>query len=174
MHDQKDFQFEVKAVTEEGVFSGLAASYNSIDQGDDLIEPGAFTKTLRQDGNTRPLLWQHASDKPIGSITLTDSPEGLRCTGKLLMQIDDAKKAYVLLKNKIVKGLSIGFQSVSDGYVGAVRHLKEIRLFEVSLVTFPMDQNAIVEAVKHRDGSDGEALAIIASIRRDVRRLTTI
>ena len=119
------------------------------------------------------MLWQHASDKPIGSITLTDSPEGLRCSGRLLLAVDDARKAYALMKAGIVKGLSIGYQSVDATYRGAVRVLKEIKLFEVSLVTFPMNDAAIVTAVKDRAGSDGEALAIIASIRRDVQRLTS-
>jgi hypothetical protein len=174
MHDQKDFRFEIKAVDEQGVFTGLAAAYGNVDDGDDLIEAGAFTKTLKEEGNTRPLLWQHKADVPIGSIALIDSPEGLRCTGKLLLQIDDAKKAYVLMKAKIVKGLSIGFQSVRDNFVGQVRHLKEIKLFEVSLVTLPMNQLAVVEAVKHRArDEEGEAMAIIALIRRDVARLTS-
>ena len=173
MHDQKDFRFEIKGVDAEGIFTGLAASYDTVDSGDDLIERGAFTKTLRQEGNVRPLLWQHKAEAPVGEITLTDSPEGLRCTGKLLLAVDDARKAYALMKAGIVKGLSIGYQSVDATYRGAVRVLKEIKLFEVSLVTFPMNDLAIVEAVKHRAGSDGEALRLIQEIRRDVARLTS-
>ncbi len=172
MHDQKDFKFEIKAVDGEGIFSGLAASYDTVDAGDDLIERGAFTKTLKDQGDTRPLLWQHANDKPIGTISLTDTPEGLRCSGKLLLAVDDARKAYALMKAGIVKGLSIGYQSVDATYRGAVRVLKEIKLFEVSLVTFPMNDAAIVTAVKDRAGNEDAALRLIAEMRSDVRRLT--
>jgi HK97 family phage prohead protease len=170
---QKDFRFEIKSVDEQGVFTGLASTYGNVDDGGDVVEPGAFAKDLRTAGNVRPLLWQHEAAEPIGTVTLTDTATGLACAGKLLLDLPTARKAYVLLKHRVIKGLSIGFQSVNDVYRDGARHLKEVKLFEISVVTLAMNQLATVEAVKRRDGDDGEALAIIASIRRDVQRLTS-
>ena len=73
---------------------------------------------------------------PIGKLLLQDGPDALRVTGQLLMDLPDAQKAYLLIKAKIVKGLSIGFDTIKDAMDGAVRRLKELRLYEGSIVTF--------------------------------------
>jgi hypothetical protein len=140
----------IKDVSSDGSFEGSLAVYNNVDLGGDLIEPGAFTKTIREHGNEVPLLWQHKSDKPIGMLTLTDGPDALNVKGQLLMDLPEAKNAYLLIKAKIVKGLSIGFDTVKDAVDGTVRHLKEIRLWEGSIVTFPMNEQALITSVKAR------------------------
>ena len=96
------------------------------------------------------MLWQHKTDEPIGMLTLTDGPDALNVKGQLLMELPEAKNAYLLIKARIVKGLSIGFDTVKDAVDGAVRHLKEIRLWEGSIVTFPMNEKALITSVKAR------------------------
>jgi uncharacterized protein len=142
----KGFSFELKHLSAEGEFSGLASVYNVEDLGGDVVEAGAFSKTLSDSGRDRPLLWEH--DRPIGMCQLTDTAGALALTGKLSMGLQCAKDAYILLKDGIVKGLSIGFQTVRDEMVGNVRHLKELKLWEVSLVTFPMLPVAQVTSYK--------------------------
>ena len=51
-------------VAPDGSFAGSLAVYNNIDLGGDLIEPGAFTKTIKEHGDQVPLLWQHKPDVP--------------------------------------------------------------------------------------------------------------
>jgi hypothetical protein len=68
------------------------------------------------------------------------------------MELPEAQKAYLLIKAKIVKGLSIGFASVKDSIESGVRHLKEIKLYEGSIVTFPMNERALISSVKSEDG----------------------
>jgi HK97 family phage prohead protease len=151
-------RLEIKEVTDQGTFEGLLSPYGNVDGGDDVVEPGAYTKTLKEQGVVRPLLWQHKPDQPIGQIELEDRPDGLWAKGKLLLDIPKGKEAYTLLKAGVVKALSIGFQSVKDSVEGGVRHLKEIRLYEGSLVTFPMNEMALirsVKATKEADGGDG-------------------
>jgi HK97 family phage prohead protease len=65
------------AVSDDGTFEGLLATYNNVDLGGDTIEPGAFTKSLQENGNVIPLLWQHDSRQPIGSLTVADTAAGL-------------------------------------------------------------------------------------------------
>jgi len=55
-----------------------------------------------------------------------------------------AQKAFTLLKNQIIKGMSIGYDTIQDSVENGVRYLKELRFWEGSLVTFPMNQSAMV------------------------------
>lgn len=147
---KKQMRMEIKEISADGSFEGILSPYNTVDLGNDLVEPGAYTKTLKEHGNTVPLLWQHKSDVPIGELTLEDRPDGLWCKGQLLMSIDEAQKAYALVKARIVKGLSIGYESIKDSVANGVRRLKEIRLYEGSVVTFPMNPGALITSVKAR------------------------
>jgi HK97 family phage prohead protease len=139
----------VKALQEDGSFEGVLASYNTVDLGGDKILPGAFTKTMQERGNEIPMLWQHKPDQPIGKLNLVDSPTGLLVKGQLLLdEVPQAKIAYALLKAKVIKGLSIGFDTVKDAVENGVRQLKEVRLWEGSVVTFPMNEACQITSVK--------------------------
>jgi HK97 family phage prohead protease len=141
-------RFEIKEITAEGTFEGILSPYGNVDNGGDVVLPGAYAKTLKEQGDTRPLLWQHKSDQPIGLLTLEDRPEGLWAKGELLMELPDAKKAYLLIKARIVKGLSIGFVAMKDAVNNGIRQLSEVKLYEGSIVTFPMNESALITSVK--------------------------
>lgn len=142
------FSVEIKSISPDGSFEGMLAVYNNIDLGGDLIEPGAFTKTIQEHGSEVPLLWQHDTEEPIGKLTLIDGPDALHVKGQLEMGLPVAQKAYLLLKARIIKGLSIGFDPIKKTMDGTVRRLKELRLWEGSIVTFPMNEAAMVTAIK--------------------------
>ena len=169
MHGARQLKMRLKnGVVSDGSFEGLLAVYNNVDLGGDLIEPGAFTKTIKDHGNEIPLLWQHKTDEPIGMLTLTDGPAALSVKGQLLMESPVAKSAYLLMKANIVRGLSIGFDTVKDAMDGAVRHLKEIRLWEGSIVTFPMNPAAMVTTIKQR--YHAHEMAVLARAAEDKSR----
>jgi HK97 family phage prohead protease len=155
----------IKQVAPDGSFEGLLAVYNNLDLGGDLIEPGAFTKTIQEHGDQVPLLWQHKTDRPIGMLTLVDAPDALRVQGQLLMDLPDARNAYLLIKARIVKGLSIGFDVVKDAAEGTMRRLKEIRLWEGSIVTFPMNEQALITSVKARKESKADFSTELAELQ---------
>jgi len=69
----KDFRFELKSLSDPGTFEGLAATYGDVDLGGDIIEPGAFQKTMADKGGEVPILWQHDQREPIGVGKLSDS-----------------------------------------------------------------------------------------------------
>jgi HK97 family phage prohead protease len=138
----------IKSIAADGSFEGALAVYGNEDLGGDVLEFGSCTKTLEEHGNEVPLLWQHKTDTPIGKLTLTDTPKALLAKGQLLMDLPVAKNAYLLIKNRIVKGMSIGFDSMKETVIDNVRHLKEIRLWEGSIVTFPMNEMALITSVK--------------------------
>lgn len=146
---KKFMTFEVKEISAEGSFEGLLSPYGPpADSYGDVVERGAYVKTIKEHGNTVPMLWQHKTDSPIGELTLEDRPDGLWCKGQLLMPLADAQKAHLLIKARIVRGLSIGYEAIKDAVESGVRHLKEIRLYEGSIVTFPASLQALITSVK--------------------------
>jgi HK97 family phage prohead protease len=176
--ETKNLQFEVKEFKEDGTFTGMAAVYGNVDLGGDVIEPGAFTRTLKDRGGETKLLWQHNTQLPIGKGKLTSSPAGLHIEGKLALGISAAKDAYEAIKAGIVDGLSIGYDTIREEMKGGVRHLNELRLHEVSLVTFPMNELARVSAVKSEEQKAAERKetedwvylsAVIRSLTRELK-----
>lgn len=143
-------QAEIKEITPEGVFEGMLSPYGNLDETGDVVEPGAYKKTLKDNNNEVVCLWQHDAKNPIGKLTLEDRADGLWCKGQLEMALPKAREAYICIKGQLVKGLSIGFQSIQDSIKDGVRHLKEIKLYEGSLVTFPANLGALIASVKNR------------------------
>ena len=74
--------------------------------------------------------------------------------GQLLMDLEQAKSAYLLIKAKVIKGLSIGFETIQETVENGVRQLKELRLWEFSIVTFPMNEAATISFVKSMSDDD--------------------
>ncbi len=139
--------FEVKEAV-EGKFTGMASVYGEVDLGKDVVERGAFAKTISENPVV-PILWQHNSkEAPIGKGTLRNTREGLAIDAELDMEDPLGVHAFRKLKMGLLKGLSIGFESVTDEIKSGIRHLKEIKLWEVSIVTFPMLPSAQVTSVK--------------------------
>lgn len=159
------FKLEIKSISDQGLFKGLASVYGNVDLGDDVVEPGAFTRTLAHKGGQVPILFAHDSRQPIGLGRLTDTPKGLAIEGSLVMESAKAREVFALMKKGVLRGLSIGYDSVRDTVTNGVRHLQELKLFEVSVVCFPMNELATVSDVKTQDA----AAAQIRSLRLALR-----
>jgi len=150
-YEEKTFPFEIKALTEEGTFEGYAAIFNKPDAMNEVIEPGAFTKTLKE-GKSRPLLWYHDARNPIGLAELSVDEKGLKVMGELCLEVQRAVELRALMKKKIIRGLSFGFKTLKDVWNGPnQRILKEVKLYEVSPVTFQAHPAALISAVKQWD-----------------------
>jgi HK97 family phage prohead protease len=163
--ERKRFTLKIRSVDDAGSFTGLGAVYGNTDLGGDQIMPGAFTRTLAA-GKQFPLLWQHDPSNPIGTAKVTDTREGLQVDGKLLLQDPTAQKAYLFLKSGVIRGLSIGFETLQSAMDGDVRQLKELRLWEFSVVTFPMNESAQISSVKSLSVSDDEVQMHLKAISR--------
>lgn len=134
-------------------FAGYAALFDEVDAGRDVIRPGAFEKSLRERriaGDAIPLLWQHRPDQQIGWVErVGEDGRGLR----VVARIDDPDSgAARMLRDRKISGLSFGYRAraskqvtLDDGRQG--RELAEVDLFEVSLVTRPMQAGARIHFV---------------------------
>jgi uncharacterized protein len=130
-------------------FAGYAAIFDRLDNGGDIIAPGAFAESLRRLGvRELPLLWQHGPDQRIGTIELAGEDErGLRVIGRIDGRGSTAQKAAAFLKDGRLDGLSFGYRVVAaEGETP--RRLDALDLVEVSLVTHPMQPLARVHAVE--------------------------
>jgi HK97 family phage prohead protease len=168
-HKTLDFGFEIKAINEDGTFTGYGSVFNVQDSYDDIIIPGAFADSLASHngkGTMPALLWQHRSEEPVGVYTaLEEDSIGLKVAGQLALKTTRGAEAYELLKMKAITGLSIGFMTREDAYdkLTGIRTLKKVDLWEVSLVTFPANDAARVSGVK--------SIEEIMSLREAERRL---
>lgn len=140
-----------------GTFEGYGSVFGNKDLGNDVIERGAFLKSLkRRKPQNVKLLYQHKSDMPIGVFDeIREDDHGLVVKGRLALKTQAGAEAYELLKMGALDGLSIGFRvnpkEVSYDKRGNKRIIKEVDLMEVSLVTFPMNPQATVRSVKGED-----------------------
>jgi HK97 family phage prohead protease len=146
----KNAAFELKQEPDnDGRFEGYASVFGVVDQGDDMVERGAFSKSLAK---RRPkMLWQHDPFEPIGVWEeVREDNHGLFVKGRLLKEVDKGREALALLKAGAMDSMSIGYRTVesSPNAEGRVRKLLEVDLWEVSLVTFPMLLEAQVTDVK--------------------------
>jgi uncharacterized protein len=147
----KSFKLELKSLSEQGTFTGMASVFGNVDLGGDVVEPGAFSRSLQHKKGEVPILYQHDTRQPIGLGRVRETRAGLEITGELVMQTSKAQEAYALMKRGVLKGLSIGFDVVRDTVANGIRHLHELKLYEVSVVTFPMNEMAMVSSVKSDD-----------------------
>lgn len=147
---------EIKSIEKENdpdffIVVGYASIYGNIDSYRDIVEPGSFTQDLIENGNERPILWQHQSDKPIGIGMFEDDKNGLKVTIKMPKASDFVSKEVMpLIDCKAVSGLSIGYWTIEDSYDSDqnVNRLEKLKLRETSIVTFPANESAQIIAAK--------------------------
>ncbi|MFV0801025.1 HK97 family phage prohead protease [Brucella sp. MAB-22] len=156
MHDMrletKQAALAIEDVELDGSFSGYASVFGLPDLGNDVIERGAFARSLAKGGVSGVrMLWQHDASEPIGVWTaIREDARGLYVEGRLAKGVARARDALELMRGGGLDGLSIGFRTVKarkDARTG-LRHIIEADLWEISVVTFPMLPQARVSSVK--------------------------
>ncbi len=148
--------FEMKSLKSDGTFTGYGSVFGVEDSYGDVVQPGAFKASLeawKAKGQLPALLWQHRSDSPIGVWrSMAEDSHGLLVEGELALKTQQGTEAYELLKLGAIRGLSIGYAIPKGGGEWDPKTeqflLKQVDLWETSLVTFPANEDAQVETVK--------------------------
>jgi HK97 family phage prohead protease len=138
--------FEVRAEGDGMTFTGYASVFNS--PSEDLggfveyVAPGAFKRSL-QSRNEVKLLWNHDSGEPLaslrgGTMQLVEDERGLKVTAQL-PNTTRGRDIAELLRTNVIDSMSFGFNVIKDSWSrdGQTRTLESVRLFEVSVVSFP-------------------------------------
>lgn len=142
----------ISHVEGDGTFSGYASVFGRTDLARDVVEAGAFARSLarRGAGGVR-MLYQHDPNQPIGTwLDLREDARGLFVRGRLTRGVGRAAEVLELMRSGALDGLSIGFRTVKakrDAKAG-VRRIVEADLWEISVVTFPMLPEARIDSVK--------------------------
>lgn len=161
-------------LTEGCRIEGYASLFGVTDQGGDTVMPGAYAASLARlarEGRAVRMLWQHDAGQPIGVWDeIAEDTRGLRVRGRILTEIEKGREAAALVAAGAIDGLSIGYRTVAaEKDAKGRRLLREVELWEVSLVTFPMLPQARVAA----KGETPEAAALreLASLFEQARRM---
>lgn len=125
--------------------AGYAALFGTPDAVRDTILPGAFRRTLADRRGRFPLYWQHRPERRIGWVeTMGEDARGLR----IIATLDKADgRAAQLLRHRAIDGLSFGYRARGFRRTPDGRELHDIELFEVSVVTHPVQPGARVHFV---------------------------
>lgn len=175
----KELQYrkvEIRADADTPGLSGYAAHFGSVDSYGTAMKKGAFTKTLQERGSKIPVLWNHWPDNPIGKPTeLKEDDTGLYFKATISEGTATGKDIMTLLRDGVPLGMSFGFETIksrpleegdqldwsqaSDFYRDPdnreyVRVIEEIRLWEISVVTFPANEMATINDVRQASHVD--------------------
>jgi len=145
--------FEVKGANDKGHFTGYAAVFNNVDRGKDRILPGAFKEFETTKSGHILIALHHDTQRSVAKATFKQDDHGLYVEGDMILDLDDAKQAYIRMKNGLLEGMSIGYSIMSGGaqYIEDedVYELSALKLWEASIVTNPMNPAATVLGVKN-------------------------
>lgn len=145
-----DSPAEFKFTGSAGTFEGYAAVFGNVDSGGDVILPGAFQEFAQTKDGKTIVLYQHSLRDPIGKASVSQDSHGLAFRGQLSLEDPTAKKAYGLMKDGVLDSMSIGYDVLPGGEQSkqGKRELSKLKLFEISPVTFGMNDLARIETVK--------------------------
>lgn len=152
-------ELSTKELTQDGEFEGYASTFGNVDRGGDVMMPGAFLESLgRRPAGKVKMLRDHDTRKIIGVWTeAREDGQGLYMKGRLILETQGGREAYELMKAGALDAMSIGYRTLGEEYERdgdgrrAVRKLTKVDLMEVSLVTFPMNEQATISRVKGRE-----------------------
>lgn len=142
---------ELKAFGDSGSFEGYASIFGNVDLGGDVIERGAFKEIVKGKNGMVKILNQHNTRDPIGVAEVKQDDKGLSFQGQLILESASARSAYALMKGGVLDGMSIGYDVLPGGAKildSGIRQLKELKLWEISPVTFGMNPLAGIDSVK--------------------------
>ena len=181
-------QIEVREEAEGMSFTGYAAIFDSPSEPlpfTETIQRGAFKKSLRLRNDIK-FLWNHDVGEILGStraktLKLYEDERGLRVEG-VLPNTSRGRDVAELLRRGDVDSMSFGFSVIKDDWSsdGSQRTLKDVRLFEVSLVSYPAYSATAgtvavrgLDKIAERSGIDADALADALLKVEDGQSITT-
>lgn len=140
---------EIKELKADGTVTGYGSVFGVEDSYGDIVEKGAFERSLKD--RMPKMLYQHNSSDLVGKWTVArEDSKGLYLEGKIMENLTRGAEVLTLLREEILDGLSIGFRTRKARWDDKteIRHLLELDLLEVSFVTFPALEVALVNGVK--------------------------
>ena len=177
---------EIRADGDVPGLSGYASHFGSIDSYGTAVKKGAFARTISQRGDKIPVLWNHWPDNVIGKPTeLKEDDTGLWFNASISEGTNQGRDVMTLLRDGVPLGMSFGFETLKSRPIEEgdnldweqapefykdpanreyVRIIEEVRLWEISVVTFPANELATINDVRNAAQIDA-----LASLLEDLR-----
>ena len=149
---------ELKADEVGKVAGFFSTSDKTPDSYGDIIEPGAFTKTIadrKATGHPFPLCFNHDFDKVIGRVESIEDKDVGPYIEATFLETQLAQDVRTMLKSEAIYQFSFAYDVLKrrdptdeEKAAGVMNVLQEVELFEVSIVTVPANSHAVVTEVK--------------------------
>jgi len=151
--ERKTFRFEIKQVDEEqGIIEGYGSTFSKIpDSYGDIVDEGAFTKTIKENAGNIVSLFNHSIMEPIGKPELSVDKKGLFARIQIVRGVRKAEETLLLAKAGVITQMSIGYNTIKESWEKGIRHLQEVKLYDVSPVIFAANPEAVIVGVKEAE-----------------------
>jgi uncharacterized protein len=168
--ETKIVRTEIKAAKDDMSFEGYASIFGNIDSWYDIVEKGAFKKTIKEHFKRIKVLAMHNVHSLIGKpVTLVEDSKGLYFEARV-SDTSLGRDVMTLIKDKVLTEMSIGYDAVKFGFDEIngekIRRLQEVRLWEISPVTWAANEQA---AIKRLDFS-----TTYDNIKAEIKRLEAL
>jgi len=138
----------IDADDKAGIVKGYGSVFGNVDSDGDIITKGAYTKTIKENGDRVRYLYQHNMDWPLGKmINLYEDEKGLVFEAEI-PKTRLGKDVMQLIKAGVVTENSVGILPINKGMANGYRELREVKLFEISAVTLAANDQALILDVK--------------------------
>lgn len=153
----KSIEFKVKSTDlEAGVVSGYASVFGNVDSYGDIVVKGAFDAFLKkaaETGKVIPVFYGHNMEDPkanIGkAIELREDDHGLFFKAQLDISGETyGRVVYEQLKDGRLDSMSFGYSVIDAKMSDKGYELKELELYEISVVPIPANREAMITEVK--------------------------
>ena len=166
------FPLEIKSLTERQ-FEGYGSVFGNTDLGGDVVMKGAFSNSLaeyKRNGSMPLMFWMHDPSRVPGKwLDMGEDDNGLYVKGELA-DTPVGNEIHTLLEMDAVRGLSIGYQTLeADWAEDDTRLIKQVKLWEVSTVSLPMNPLAQVAHVKSQLSAAGEYVPTVREFEHTLR-----
>lgn len=131
-----------------GMVKGYGSVFGNIDSDGDIINRGAYSKTIKENGNRVKYLYQHDMDKPLGKmVNLYEDEKGLVFEAQI-PKTTLGRDVMELMKAGVITENSVGILPIRKEMVEGNRHINEVKLYEISAVTLAANDQATMLDVK--------------------------
>lgn len=166
---------EMRAKPEGNTLVGYAAIFDSPSEPlpwTEFVKRGAFRKTIKDGADVRLLIDHEGvplARSRSGTLLLEEDEVGLRIEAQLDESNPDAAKIMSALRRGDISQMSFAFETVKDSWSTdkRTRELREVKLFDVSVVTYPAYEQTVAEL---RSRTSTQADTVLPATARNLRK----
>ena len=154
----------------KGIITGYASVFGNKDSDGDIIVKGAYSKTIQENKERIAFLYQHDIRKPIGkNLNLLEDTHGLKFEASF-SRSTLGQDVLTMVDEGIIKEVSVGFNTVKGEPKDDHYEIKEVKLWEYSLVTLAANPMANVTGLKGIEDIEAKAKEEIEKLSNFMRK----